>query len=398
MRASYEELVAELKKRFTPVRIQSVQSSQFHDRRQKQQETVDGYAQDLRKLFYRAYPRAQQGTQELEDMGQSVLTYQFVSGLLPEIKIKLAGVEGSFDQLLVKARFQEAKLRDLGGLVPQPKTPMQQSTPPPDTPRSVGGGSYTPPHISRGRPNPQLKCFHCNGAGHFARHCPLRGRAAPAESQGQKQGGMYRNELRKVATIEVSSEEGHEDAQRQKQKSVAELHRQLQEAELEESLARVTATMHGLQLGRVQTNLPLGPALTAEVNFEGTPTHAFLDTGSPVTVVSSRFLLQSMAKQRPLGQTPAEWQQGVRARLHQPTITLKSYGGRELNIVKQLTAVLSRGNRQCKATVLVQKDAPLDLLLGTDLQAKLGFFVLQTKADGTVTEAVTEPPVSPSDC
>ena len=45
-------------------------------------------------------------------MGRSVLAYQFVAGLLPNIKLKLAGTEGSMDGLLVKARFQEVKLRD----------------------------------------------------------------------------------------------------------------------------------------------------------------------------------------------------------------------------------------------------------------------------------------------
>ena len=385
VRANYEELVAELKKRFTPVRIQSVQSSQFHDRRQKPQETVDGYAQDLRRLFHRAYPRAQQGAQELEDMGQSVLAYQFVSGLLPQIKMKLAGVEGSFDQLLVKARFQEAKLRDLAGVEAPPATPLQQNAPY----RSIDGGN-TPPQIARGRPNPQGRCFHCDGAGHFARHCPLRGRAAPIESPGPKQGNLYRNEPRKVATIAVSEEEVAA-RQKQKQKTVAELRQQLQEAELEESLARVTATMHVLRPEGRRDDLSLGPALTAEVNFEGTPIRAFLDTGSPVTVVSLRFLLQALAKQRPAGQTPAEWQKSVRNRLHPPTIKLNSYGGGELNVIKQLTAVLSRGNRQCRATVLVQKDAPLDFLLGTDLQAKLGFFVLQTETDGTVVDLLQKP-------
>ena len=51
-RGDYGTLVAELTKRFTPVRLQSVQSSLFHDRKQKPQETVDAYAQDLRRLFY----------------------------------------------------------------------------------------------------------------------------------------------------------------------------------------------------------------------------------------------------------------------------------------------------------------------------------------------------------
>ena len=88
-RSSYDLLVAELMKRFTPVRLQSVQSSLFHERKQKASESVDAYAQDLRRLFHLAYPRAQQGSQEAEDMGRSVLASQFVAGLLPDIKLKL---------------------------------------------------------------------------------------------------------------------------------------------------------------------------------------------------------------------------------------------------------------------------------------------------------------------
>ena len=72
--------------------------------------TVDHYAQDLRKLFYKAYPRASQGREETEDLGRYVLAYQFVAGLTQALRTK---VEGNFDQLLVKARFEEVKIRDL---------------------------------------------------------------------------------------------------------------------------------------------------------------------------------------------------------------------------------------------------------------------------------------------
>ena len=52
-----------------------------HERKQKGNESVDAYTQDLR--------RAQQGSQEAEDMGRSVLASQFVAGLLPDVKLKL---------------------------------------------------------------------------------------------------------------------------------------------------------------------------------------------------------------------------------------------------------------------------------------------------------------------
>ena len=74
---------------------------------------MDTYVQDLVRLFRQAFPKARLISQETEDMGRSMLAYQFVAGLLPDIAFKLAGTEGSLDHLLVKPRFQEAKLRDL---------------------------------------------------------------------------------------------------------------------------------------------------------------------------------------------------------------------------------------------------------------------------------------------
>ena len=98
-RSSYQGLAAALLKRFTPVRIQAVQTSLFHDRKQREKESVDSYAQDLRVLFYKAYPRADQGSPEAESMGKAVLASQFAAGLLQQIKSKVAGGEGDFDTL-----------------------------------------------------------------------------------------------------------------------------------------------------------------------------------------------------------------------------------------------------------------------------------------------------------
>ena len=97
--------------RFTPVWLQAIHSNLFHQRRQE--ETVDHYAQESRKLFYRAYPRASQATEQAERFGKSVLVYQFVAGLKWSIQSKVAGIEGDFGQLLVRAHFKEAKIRDL---------------------------------------------------------------------------------------------------------------------------------------------------------------------------------------------------------------------------------------------------------------------------------------------
>ena len=126
-------LVCELTTTFTPVHIRVVQSSQFHESRQKHGESVDDYAQELRRLFRKAYPKAQQGSREAEEMGQSVLTYQFAAGLLAELKPRVAGTEGTFEQLLTKAWFEKAELRDLQ--VTRPNSNRERPRPPEMSPR-----------------------------------------------------------------------------------------------------------------------------------------------------------------------------------------------------------------------------------------------------------------------
>jgi len=87
--ASYQALVAELTKRFTPVQLQAVQSSLFHKCKQNPKELVDDYAQELRRLFLKAFPSPQQGSTETESMGKSDLAYRF-AGLHSDLKMKVA--------------------------------------------------------------------------------------------------------------------------------------------------------------------------------------------------------------------------------------------------------------------------------------------------------------------
>ena len=127
----YSLLVAELKKRFIPVALPAKQSNLFHDKKQGVSESVDIYAQELCTLFHKAYPSVQQGTREAEALGQTILTNQFVAGLLPDIKSKIVGSEGNFNQLLSKARFEEAKLREIYSIQSSPPISVVHKTPRP---------------------------------------------------------------------------------------------------------------------------------------------------------------------------------------------------------------------------------------------------------------------------
>ena len=114
-KSNYQLLVAELKKRFTPVQLTAVQTQLFHSRRQGMKESVDDFAQELRKLHSKAYAATTYANPEAEKVGQMVLANQFISGLRPELQAKVVGMEGSMDALVLKARFEEAKAKELTG-------------------------------------------------------------------------------------------------------------------------------------------------------------------------------------------------------------------------------------------------------------------------------------------
>ena len=113
VRSQYKSLVEAMKRRFTPVRLTAVQTQLFHNRQQAEGETVEQFAQDLQKLFNQAYARAAREGPEAEKLARTLLTNQFIAGLHSELKRKLIGVEGDLEELILKARFEEAKGREL---------------------------------------------------------------------------------------------------------------------------------------------------------------------------------------------------------------------------------------------------------------------------------------------
>ena len=61
-----------------------------------------------------------------------------------------------------------------------------------------------------------------------------------------------------------------------------------------------------------------------------------------------------------------KWKEEVIGKLADPTITLKAYNGTPLNVLAEVNVILEKGSHCCEATVMMQEDAPQDVLLGTD--------------------------------
>lgn len=275
-------------------------------------------------------------------MGQSVLTSQFVTGLIPELKAKVAGMEGHLDKLLTKARFEEAKLRDVTR-ERKPTLKHVQFTPPAP---SAPSGSIDKSRLPR--------CHECGALGHKAYQCRKRGRGAPTES-----GPTPPNTVKALVT-------GSTPELSEKQPKVIELRAQLQQAEVDAALAAASVTMHGVRSDG-SAKRKVGPVITLDVNLEGTPTRALVDTGSPVTLVSLKFRAEELARKRPGHQSRGEWKMEVEKRLKQPGVPLKNYGKGELNIVREIEVELSRQGHVIRAVAPVYAGAPVDVLLGTDV-------------------------------
>ena len=204
-RSSYNSLVVALQKKFTLVQLTAVQTQLFLERHQGPRESVDEFAQELRKLLSNAYSRSMRGGPEAEALGQSMLSNQFVGGLRPELKTKMVGMEGSFEELLMKSRFEEAKNRAVAAVKTSSGHPQSGWG------KKPGGPTADEKRKTMGKPNGQKgtmtaalgetppmtglkfgkkKCFNCGMEGHMARACTYsRQTRGDHEARGRRNPG-----------------------------------------------------------------------------------------------------------------------------------------------------------------------------------------------------------------
>jgi len=173
-----------------------------------------------------------------------------------------------------------------------------------------------------------------------------------------------------------------ETAKADKQR-VEELRRELHQAELAEAVGNVAAVMHQVAATEQGSEPKLGPTVFAEVAVNGVPTRALIDTGSPATIISLDFAMRVLTQGRKEGQTPLHWKEETLKKFSPPEVTLKSYGEQQLRVIAQTPLCLSQ-EASTEAMVLVQKGAPNNLLLGTDVQPQLGFAMVVRKTGGVV--------------
>ena len=379
-RNNYKLLVEQLTKRFTPVQIQPIQSQLFHDRQQKPKETVDEYAEALRKLFVKAYANLARGGQEAESMGQSVLANQFVAGLKPGLKAKVVGNEGNLEQLLTRARFEEAKQKELA--ISNNNGNQRRSADQRDTVLPLSSRSSSTPFSENrtrkfGKSTTQMKgCFNCGLTTHLVKDCPYP--KLPRKDR-EAHGGN-------PAIAMVTSE----DERRKIMDQITKLQDELKEKQVNAVMEE--ATMYGVTFSEETMPTKLGPVVYSEVVVDGMKMNALIDTGSPVTLMSLKQAVQMLALRKGDFNSPQEWKKTMMARFQfkSPTVMLKSYSGDILNIVAQLPVTLTQGSHEVSSVVLIQQNAPVSLLIGTDLQPALGFRLTVQKSGNQETVLLGE--------
>ena len=258
-------------------------------------------------------------------MGCSVLAYQFIAGLRPTLKSKLAGIESTFDPLSAKARFEEALLQDLPAVVgTAPKSPLK------DTPRKP---YRTPTKLTnqhavvassdqeclQGKAGNQ--CYHCHGTGDYQRSCLCKVvLCQQCLRNGTLELDRKRTSRRVVALVATEETEPNVDHQR-KQERVAELHRTLHEAEVEESLSEAETMMRVLNTTSREEGSDRGPTLSVSVEFQGSPVNALLDTDHRSVSCSCSFPFRPWQSKDQGISTPQNG--NVKSRLHPLTLPKK---------------------------------------------------------------------------
>ena len=118
----------------------------------------------------------------------------------------------------------------------------------------------------------------------------------------------------------------------------------------------------------------MGPRILSPIKVNNQEHEAFIDPGSPVTIISFKCLLEVYEANNPQLEE-SECREIAVNSIDSPSITLLHYGGGEVPVLGETEVELSCRSGSVTAIVMVQEDAQHNILLGTDTLGDLGFYV-----------------------
>ena len=388
-RTSYPSAVESLRKRFRPIDIEELRGLEFHQKVQGE-ESVEKLGLDLQQLGRKAFPSAD--GREFDRL----LKGRFFQALHTKWQRKLGAPKPSetFHELYDRARMLEqherqyaesAAARTDGQLKRNEKQglqkysvrakPQQCIRDRPGPTQGFGRPAATT-DASRGQTAGDSRaCYRCGGRGHLARQCPKQ---APRSEAPGRSGS---NPTSRTAVLEavppLCNPEDLSEAELQDLLARCRLRRE-QQLMNNDSAETLIVTASDSQAGAV------GPTLLLDVQIEGVPIEALVDTGSQSTIIS-RTTLHAIARHLKQNGRPTP-------KLERPTVKLfgkdGQNGGRELVITAQLNVTLEADGRSVSVPVFVQRDSEQQCLLGTNAAPLLGLSFL--RASGQPLRAKSE--------
>ena len=352
-----EDAIAALGKRFKPKDIEELRGLEFHHKTQGD-ESIDQLGITIQQLGRKAFP-----TIVGKDFDR-LLKGRFYQALLVKWQRKLGAPrpDESFHDLLARARMLEEHERQFSASAESRSGKSGRKSGSAD-PRKNPSHKKTEPETTRTNPEEsthsskpkERRCYICKETGHFRRDCPLRsetpGRSKPTNAGSSSNAGtmaadLTEDELEQLLAQKRLAKEG---------------------ALLPSSNNTVNAASEG-KAGAI------GSLLEVEVNIEGVPVKALLDTGAQSTIIS-RSTLHSIVKHLQECDQPVP-------RLELPTARLYGKdgekGGKALYITAQVPLVVSLGSNSVTVPVFVQPDSEQACLLGMNALPLLGIEVRQS--------------------
>ena len=393
---SYDKAVHALKKRFKPTDIEELRGIEFNQKMQ-QEESIEQLGIELQNLGRKAFPRMK------EEEFDRLLKGRFFQALSSRWQRKLAAPKPgeTFSELYDRARTLEkqhikqisatAALRgdnnsskqQQGRARPSSNNQRNQRSQNNSTPANTGQvtkvvrfSDTLPGAQHRNQPSAHPRgCYVCGGP-HRARECPSRG--ARLEAPGRTRNNPSRTaQLTSMPTTtpSVSIEQVHSPRFTEEQ-----LVQMLSQCRLQKEEALLEAHTES-QCNTIRAHSPttesnaVGPVLLLNLQIEGLPVEAMVDTGSQSTIISRNTLhkvkdqLLRQGKEVP--------------KLRLPSVKL--YGKdcdndrNELNITSEVTLTLEVDGRSVKAPVFVQPNSEQPCLLGMNIAPELGLKFLDTQ-------------------